>query len=149
MLLGLQLPACGVFKMFLKVLDMKKYKNLLTLAVIVFTGSLLLSFITVQDKKDGGPWNVPEKYKTMQNPHKDDASLLKVGKILYLKHCRSCHGNAGEGDGTKAANLETAIKSFKSAEFKAQPDGVIYYQSIIGRDEMPNYESKIPDEEDH
>jgi mono/diheme cytochrome c family protein len=127
---------------------MKKYRNLLTFAVIVFVGSLLLSFVTVQDKKAGGPWEIPEKYKTMENPHKDDVALLKVGKILYTKHCRSCHGNLGEGDGPKAASMKTAIESFKSPKFQAQSDGVIYFQSIIGRDEMPNYESKIPDEED-
>ena len=127
---------------------MKKYRNLLTFAVIVFIGSLLLSFAVVQDKKDGGPWNVPEKYKTMKNPHKDDASLVKIGKIHYTKHCRSCHGNEGLGDGPKAASMKTAIRSFKAADFQAQSDGVIYYQSIIGRDEMPNYESKIPEEED-
>lgn len=127
---------------------MKKYRNLLTLVFVVFVSGILLSFITVQDKKDGGPWEIPEKYKTMENTYKDDASLLKVGKILYMKHCRSCHGNSGEGDGPKAASLETAIGSFKSAEFQAQADGEIYYQSIIGRGDMPNYESKIPDDED-
>lgn len=32
--------------------------------------------------------------------------------------------------------------------YKSQADGVKYYQSIIGRDDMPNFEKKIPDEED-
>lgn len=127
---------------------MKSHKNLLTFLTVVFVGGFLLSFVTVQDKKDGGAWDIPAKYQTMENPHKGDASLMKVGKILYIKHCRSCHGNSGEGDGPKAASLETAIHSFKSAEFQAQADGVIFYQSIIGRGDMPNYESKIPDEED-
>jgi mono/diheme cytochrome c family protein len=128
--------------------EMKKYRNLLTLSVIVFLGSLLLSFITVQDQKDPAPWDVPEKYVKMENPYAGDESLDRVGKILYIKHCRSCHGNNGEGDGPKAASMKTKIHSFTSEEFKKQADGVIYYQSIIGRDEMPNYESKIPDEED-
>lgn len=127
---------------------MKKYRNALAFLSIVFITGMLLSFVTVQDKKDGGPWDVPEKYKNMENEYKDDASLIKVGKILYLKHCRSCHGSKGEGNGPKAASLKTAVNSFKNAEIQAQADGVIFYQSIIGRDEMPNYESKIPDDED-
>ncbi|MHA7109760.1 c-type cytochrome [Sunxiuqinia elliptica] len=127
---------------------MEKHRNFLTLLAVVFIGGLLLSFVTVQDKKKGEAWDVPEKYQKMENPSKDDASLMKVGKILYIKHCRSCHGNKGEGDGPKAASLETAIESFTSDKFQGQSDGVIYYQSIIGRDEMPNYESKIPEEED-
>ncbi|MBW6460596.1 MAG: DUF4962 domain-containing protein, partial [Bacteroidales bacterium] len=51
-------------------------------------------------------------------------------------------------DGPKAAQLKTAILDFTSAEFKKIPDGHLYYMAIIGRDEMPNFESKIPDEED-
>ena len=127
---------------------MKKYRNTLFVLSLVFLGSLLLSFVTIQDKKDGGAWDIPEKYKTMENKFKGDASLNKVGKILYLKHCRSCHGSQGEGDGPKAGSLKTKINSLTSAEFQANSDGVIYYQSFIGRDEMPNYESKIPDDED-
>ncbi len=127
---------------------MRKYSSVLAFLVIVFACGLLFSFVTVQDKKDGGPWDIPEKYKNMENTYKGDASLNKVGKILYLKHCRSCHGSKGEGNGPKAASLKTTVNSLKDGEFQAQTDGVIFYQSIIGRDEMPNYESKIPDDED-
>ncbi|MGD9931031.1 MAG: cytochrome c [Mangrovibacterium sp.] len=127
---------------------MKKYTNLFALLMVVITTGLLLSFATVQDKKDGGPWNVPEKYKTMQNAHKGDEGLVKIGKMHYIKHCKSCHGGDGLGDGPKAASMKTKMNSFKSAEFQSQTDGVIYYQSFIGRDEMPNFESKIPDDED-
>ena len=126
---------------------MKAVKNLLTIALFVSASLALVSFVT-QDKPMGGAWDIPEKYQKMENPHAGDESLNKVGKILYIKHCRSCHGNEGLGDGPKAASMKTGIRSFKSAEFQAQSDGVIYYQSIIGRDEMPNYESKIPEEED-
>ena len=127
---------------------MKIKKNALALIFVIFVAGFMFSFMTTQDKKDGGPWDIPEKYKNMENKFKGDASLNKVGRILYLKHCRSCHGSKGEGDGPKAASMKTNMRSLKSAEFQAQTDGVIYYQSIIGRNEMPNYESKIPDEED-
>ena len=84
----------------------------------------------------------------MKNTFKDDASLMKVGKMLYTKHCKSCHGGKGEGNGPKAKSMKTAIRSLKMAEVQAQSDGVLYYQSFIGRDEMPNYEKKITDDED-
>ncbi len=127
---------------------MKAYKNLILVLMVIFAGCVMVSFIGQQDKKLGGPWNVPAKYKDMKNAHKGDASLEKVGKMLYAKHCKSCHGNVGEGDGPKAASMGVLIKSFKAADFQSQSDGVIYYQSFIGRDEMPNFESKIPDDED-
>ena len=116
--------------------------------VIFFTGIFLMAFVAPQDQKLGGPWNIPAEYKTKTNPYADDASLLKVGKMMYSKHCKSCHGAQGYGDGSKAASLKTAMRSLASAEFQEQSDGVIYYQSIIGRDEMPNFEKKIVDEED-
>ena len=114
---------------------------------ILFTGLLLVAFAAPQDKKFGGPWEIPANYKAMKNPNAGDADLVKVGKMLYTKHCKSCHGNVA-GDGPKAASMKVAIRSFADAEFQKQSDGVIYYQSFIGRDEMPNFEKKIIEEED-
>jgi mono/diheme cytochrome c family protein len=128
---------------------MKKqtYSTLIIIAVICISIFSAFSFIQNEQKK-GTAWDVPAKYKNMANPHKSDATLVNVGKTLYVKHCRSCHGNTGLGDGVKAKSLATFPGEFNSPKFKAQTDGEIFFQSIIGRDEMPNYESKIPDEED-
>jgi len=128
---------------------MKKVLVRLTyLFALVVLAAAFSAFVTPQDKKVGDPWKVPGKYKAMKNTYADDASLLKVGKMLYSKHCKSCHGSKGLGDGAKAASLDTGIRSFASAEFQEQSDGVIYYQSYIGRNEMPTFEKKIPDDED-
>jgi mono/diheme cytochrome c family protein len=77
-----------------------------------------------------------------------DPSIATVGKDLYNKNCKSCHGSKGLGDGTKSASLKTLIPSFAEKKFKAQADGDIYFQSFVGRDEMPNFEKKILDEAD-
>ena len=53
-----------------------------------------------------------------------------------------------EGDGPKAENLETEMRPLGGDEYKKQSDGVKYYKSFIGQDEMPNFEKKITDEED-
>ncbi|MBS4059628.1 MAG: cytochrome c [Bacteroidetes bacterium] len=106
------------------------------------------AFNVPQDQKIGGPWDIPAKYISMKNPNKaGDADAEKLGKTLYAKHCRSCHGNAGLGDGPKAKNLETFPGDFSSAKFQAYKDGELYFMSYIGRDEMPNFEKNIPDEE--
>lgn len=116
-------------------------------AAIVLAAAFM-AFVTPQDQKDGGPWDIPAKYKEMKNPYAGDKSLIKIGKSLYTKHCRSCHGNEGLGDGTKAASLKTYPGDFTSDEFKETAMGDLYYKSIIGRDEMPNFEKKMPDDED-
>lgn len=121
--------------------------------LFVLTSTLLLAFafmafVSPQDgQKKGAAWDIPSKYVKMENPYADE-DLTKVGKMLYSKHCKSCHGNKGQGDGPKAKQLETFAGDFTSEAFQSGTDGELYYKSIIGRDEMPNYEKKIPDEED-
>lgn len=113
---------------------------------IVFCLISLLAFIAPQDQKTGAAWAIPAKYKAMKNPSKGDAASANVGKMLYAKHCKSCHGGKGIGDGPKAASLKTKIRSFASKEFKTQAAGEKYYESFVGRDEMPNFEKKVLDE---
>jgi mono/diheme cytochrome c family protein len=121
-----------------------------TIKLLAILTALIFVFANVASaQKQGGPWNVPAKYKAMKTTIKaGDASINAVGKALYTKHCKSCHGAKGLGDGPKAASLKTSCGDFSAAKFQGQSDGEIYYQSIIGRDEMPNYEKKIPDEAD-
>lgn len=121
--------------------------NLVGSLGVVVIASALFAFAAPQDQKTGGAWNIPAKYKSMKST-KATPESEKVGKLLYAKHCKSCHGNVGEGDGPKAASMKTKMVSFKEAKFQAQGDGDIYFQSFVGRDEMPNFEKKILDDED-
>ncbi|MBT8220560.1 MAG: cytochrome c [Bacteroidia bacterium] len=93
-------------------------------------------------------WEVPAKYQNMENPQDANAESLKLGKAVYKKHCASCHGKEGLGDGTKAAQLDTPSGDFTTDAFQNQTDGALFYKSKFGRDEMPNYEKKIPYDED-
>ncbi len=126
----------------------KSINSLLALAGIIVLAIAFMAFAGPQDgQKKGAAWDIPSKYVKMENPYAGE-DLTKVGKMLYSKHCKSCHGNKGLGDGPKAAQLETFPGDFSSEEFQAGTDGEIFYKSIIGRDEMPNYEKKITDDED-
>ncbi len=111
----------------------------------LFVGSTILSFVIYQDQKKGDPWTIPDEYKSKIMPAAAEANQ---GKMLWAVNCKSCHGSTGMGDGPKAASLETFPGNFQTPEFQAQSDGTIYYQSFTGRGEMPNYEKKIPAEED-
>jgi mono/diheme cytochrome c family protein len=104
---------------------------------------------TPQDQKKGSAWDIPAKYQKMKNTTKaDDASLLKIGKMMWAKHCKSCHGSEGKGEGPKAKMLKTSIVDFTAKDFKSNADGSLYFKSFVGRDEMPNFEKKITSEED-
>jgi mono/diheme cytochrome c family protein len=124
-------------------------KNSSKLAVIICTAILFITANMAMAQKAGGPWTVPAKYKAMKSTIKaGDASINSVGKESFNKHCKSCHGAKGLGDGPKAANLKTSTGDFSTAKFQAATDGELYFMSFIGRDEMPNFEKKILDESD-
>jgi len=122
-------------------------KNLLGSAVVIMTSVVLFSFVAPQDQKAGAPWVIPANYKSMANPQKGKGDPESVGKLLFAKHCKSCHGAAGLGDGPKAGSMDVKIKSFKDGKFQAQSDGEIYFQSFVDRD-MKSFEKKIPAVED-
>ena len=82
------------------------------------------------------------------NPVKADAGSLATGKTLWNQHCASCHGKTGLGDGTKATQLETTPPDFSKAAFQSQTDGAMFFKTSEGRDDMPSFKKKIPDQED-
>lgn len=122
-------------------------KQFITLSSI-FIGSFLLLSMAIIRSNDQDPWKVPAKYEKMENPYADASDADRVGRILYAKHCKSCHGSKGLGDGKKAAGLDTPVGDFTTASFKEQSDGSLYYKTFFGRDEMPTFNKKIPDAED-
>ncbi len=123
-------------------------KTNLSLIFAALSCIAFFAFVVPQEQKPGAPWEIPEEYKNMENPHEGDASLRRLGKAGYSKHCRSCHGNKGLGDGPMSGDLETFPGDFTSEKIQNHTDGELYYMSFIGRDEMPNFESKIPDIEE-
>ena len=119
------------------------FKNQILVAVLIATVGLY-SFTFFQTK----PWNVPDSFAKKTNPVKSDGESLQTGKELWAKHCQSCHGKKGAGDGTKAAELETEMQDFAKDVVQKQSDGALFYKLVEGRDEMPTFKKKIPDESD-
>ncbi len=93
-------------------------------------------------------WEAPAKNQSMANPVASNAESIAAGKAVWTKHCQSCHGKTGHGDGSKAAQLKTEPGDFSTAKFQKQSDGSIFYKTITGRDDMPSFKKKIPDQED-
>ena len=83
-----------------------------------------------------------------QDKLKTDAQTIATGKTLYTTHCKSCHGAKGMGDGSKAAQLKTEAGDFTKATFQSQTDGALFYKTSEGRDDMPSFKKKVPDEDD-
>ncbi len=120
---------------------MKTVKFLMIIGIVGFG---LLSFNKIAQEE----WKVPEKYEKMKNPTEANKGNLAIGKTLYAKHCKSCHGKTGLGDGPKGEDVDGDLGDFSSKEFQAQSDGALFYKSYFGRNDMPNYEKKIPNKND-
>lgn len=119
---------------------MKTFKIIAAIGVVSL---LSYSFTTIVQEK----WVVPEEYVSMKNPT-DPAVDMAIGKALYSKHCKSCHGKEGYGDGPKAKDQEGDLGDFSTAEYQAQTDGELFYKTSFGRNDMPEYTKKMPDDED-
>lgn len=121
---------------------------------IIFIGTLLIGSIALlsmtnkESNIQNEPWEVPAKYEKMENPYAKATDDERIGKLLFTKHCKSCHGTKGKGDGKKAETLDTEVGDFTEAAFKNQSDGALYYKTFFGRDDMPSFKKKITDKED-
>ena len=117
-----------------------------TIMLLFATSVALYSFTQINQSKE---WVVPESAKKVKNPtDKTDKENMAIGKSLYAKHCQSCHGKEGFGDGPKAKELKGEVGDFSSEEFHSQTDGALFYKTTTGRDDMPAFDKKIPDAED-
>ena len=117
--------------------------RILQVATVV-VGLASASFTVNQTK----PWVVPDKAAKTANPIKTSAASIAAGKSLWSTHCSSCHGKAGLGDGSKAAQLKTQPSDFSKAAFQSQTDGALFYKVSEGRDDMPSFKKKLPEQED-
>ena len=118
-------------------------KTLKSIGLVTVVAMAFLAF-TVPMKDE---WVVPDKYVNMENPTNPDEDL-DIGKSLYSKHCKSCHGAEGYGDGPKADSVEGDLGDFSSPEFQEQTDGALFYKTSFGYKDMPEYTKKMPEDED-
>lgn len=110
-----------------------------------FLALISMGFRVIQQTE---PWPVPDKYAKMANPVKADAASMATGKSIWAKHCQSCHGKSGKGDGPKTAQLKTLPEDMTKSVVQNQTDGSLFYKTAEGRKDMPSFKKKIPDAEE-
>ena len=122
--------------------------KILKVTLLACISFLCLSYTTKFQTEQDSNWEVPEAYTTMKNPYANTIDTENVGRTLFLKNCKLCHGQYGKGDGKMAENLDREIADFTKGAIQAQTDGTLYYKFLYGRNEMPAFEAKIKNEED-
>lgn len=101
-----------------------------------------------------GKWTAPEAERARVNPVEAQPAALLKGRALYQKHCASCHGDEGKGDGP-AARYSTEPVGDLSLRTRQErlTDGEVFWKISKGRREgseviMPALANKVPSEED-
>ena len=99
-------------------------------------------------------WTAPDEDKARVNPVEATPAALLKGRALYQKHCASCHGDKGKGDGpAESYEIEPATDLTDAALQERLTDGEILWKITTGLKSgtdviMPGIAQRVPAEED-
>ena len=84
----------------------------------------------------------------LKNPVPSDAASIEEGKKLYGRHCASCHGPTGKGDGGMALSGGTPANLTDETWDHGSSDGEIF---VVIRDgtssDMESYKEKLTEKQ--
>jgi mono/diheme cytochrome c family protein len=84
---------------------------------------------------------------SQKNPIAVSDASIDRGHALYARHCASCHGPSGRGDGSAGRDLDPQPSNLCSPEVDAKSDLQLFRQITRGRRPMPSF-SRLLSEED-
>ncbi len=99
-------------------------------------------------------WTAPEAERSRVNPVEPSPAALARAQALYQKHCASCHGDKGRGDGpAEHFSMEPAADLTDRALQSRLTDGEILWKMTTGLRSgadviMPGIAHKVSAEED-
>jgi len=100
-----------------------------------------------QDSHPTTPHRHPQAQK-LKNPILSDASSIEEGRKLYLRHCASCHGPSGLGDGSMALAGGTPSNLTDDGWDHGSSDGEVF---VVIRDgtttDMEPYKDKLSEKQ--
>jgi mono/diheme cytochrome c family protein len=93
--------------------------------------------------------HAPASAKKLKNPLSATAENIDSGKILFNKHCASCHGEDGKAKIQIAANMKVKPPDLTNKAMKGITDGEIYWVVTNGiiKSGMPAFKAKANDQE--
>jgi mono/diheme cytochrome c family protein len=95
-----------------------------------------------------GQWNIPDEAKRRQNPVHATPQALDAARVLYDDHCERCHGKSGRGDGADATKFSTSPRDLTDTKrMSEQSDGELFYKTSEGRRPMPEFKTKLTEEQ--
>jgi len=113
---------------------MKMKWNIMLLATLLLSAQQVLS----------QEWPVPSDQTAITNPSDYTLENVKKGKEIYMRNCKSCHGDPGKNNPLALDPLPVDIASER---MHANSQGDMFYKITKGRGLMPPFEASIPEDD--
>src|SRR6266542_4625131 len=111
------------------------------ITVLLIAVGLLFRGAAEANPRSEKKWQAPATAAVKKNPVGTSQTSIAEGQKLYTKHCASCHGASGSGDGSAAADL--GIHPAKLSESASESDGALFWKMTSGKKPMPGYGRKL------
>lgn len=69
----------------------------------------------------------PKEYMEMKNPFKADKDVMERAESVYMKKCKKCHGEKGDGKGSGAKDLEIKPTAYTKEFLSKIPAGQLFW----------------------
>jgi hypothetical protein len=113
---------------------------------IALLGMIVISIVLAMLRR--GEWVIPEEASRRENPLLSSPRNLEAAHGIYKENCAACHGDTGKGDGPKGRKLFTDPSDLtNAARIGALTDGALFYQISEGRRPMPEFKSRMTEEQ--
>ena len=96
------------------------------------------------------PYSPPDLV-TLENsapaPPPPTPERIERGRVLYGKHCASCHGPSGAGDGKAGHDLDPHPTDLRDPDVAGKSEMKLYRQITRGRAPMPSFGRLMNDDD--
>ncbi len=106
---------------------------MIQLKTLIAVAFLMLANLAFADET---PWPVPADQDSKTAPAMFDEASKKAGEEIYLKNCKSCHGDVGKANMIALNPLPKDL-----ATVGGQTDGSFHYKIVNGRGPMPAFKN--------
>ncbi len=103
---------------------------------------IAILFLSVQSFAQ--EWLVPGDQRNIKNPLEYNLDNVQKGKDLYLKNCKSCHGDPGKNN---ALPLVPPPVDITSEKMQKNTVGELFYKITNGRGGMPQFKTNISEDD--
>jgi mono/diheme cytochrome c family protein len=102
---------------------------------------------TLSLRQETSDWIVPAAFEELESPIAISDAGQQRAREQYLLTCAKCHGFLAQGDGPQYQVLIPRPLPWSVSGVNSQSEGALFYKISAGRDDMPEYGSRVTEVE--